>query len=183
MSIKKLSQRAGLIVLMSISSVAVFFSISQAQTPPMTDEQITRIRTNCLSAKNTLRQLSASDALLRVNRGQLYLSMSSKLMLPFNGRVVGNNFSAKDLIAATNNYSNTLTAFQTDYKRYEQEMTKVLHIDCSKEPVSFYDSVAAARVIRHQVHADVIQLHTYIEEYRAHIDMFNTNFSSNKAGN
>lgn len=182
MSVKKIIQRLAFVTLMSLSTVAIFFSVTSAQTPPMTEEQISRIRNNCINAKNTLNQLHASDALLRVNRGQLYLSMSTKLMTVFNSRVESNRYSAKDLIAATNNYGTALTTFQSDYKIYEQEMSKALRIDCSKEPVAFYDSVAAARTMRAQVHADVIRLHTYIDEYRAHVDTFNTTFSADRTG-
>lgn len=180
MSIKKITQNLILVALLSVSSVAIFFSISQAQTPPMTEEQIARIRSNCVSAKNSLAQLHTSDGLLRVNRGQLYLSLSSKLMAPFDSRLAGNRFDAKAFVSVTNNYKTAFTTFYNDYIRYEQSLSAVLRIDCVKEPVAFYDGVADARNKRSQVHADVIQLHTYIDEYKVRVDAFDLNATANR---
>lgn len=183
MSIKKTTWLLGIVVLASVSFAGLAFSITKAQSPPMTDDQLTRIRTNCLSAKNTLNQLHASDGLLRVNRGQLYLSISTKLMAPFNNRVDSNHYDAKDLISVTTNYSTTLSTFRNDYITYEQELSSALRIDCSKEPVAFYDAVALSRTQRAQVHADIVQLHGYIDDYMNRFDAFNTNFANTRGGN
>jgi hypothetical protein len=183
MSIKKITWLLGIVVLASMSFAGLVYTSTQAQSPPMSDEQLARIRTNCLSTKNTLNQLHASDGLLRVNRGQLYLSISTKLMAPFNNRVDSNHFDAKDLISVTNNYTTALSTFRNDYINYEQELSLALRIDCSKEPVAFYDAVALSRSQRAQVHADIIQLHSYIDDYMNRFDAFNTNFANTHKGN
>lgn len=148
-----------------------------AQDTPMTDAQITRIRSSCISAKTTLNQLHASDALLRVNRGQNYESMSTKLMSRFNNRVDSNRLDAATLMSVAKNYGTTFTAFRDDYKNYEVQLAATLKIDCSKEPVSFYDGVVLARTMRAQVHTDVVKLHQYINEYQTAFDLFQTNFN------
>ena len=151
------------ILLVAFSSYAVV----NAEGSSITDAQLTRIKTNCISAKNTLTQIHASDALLRVNRGQIYESMTTKLMSRFNSRVDSNHYDAKNLISVTQNYGTALTNFRNDYQSYEEQLSNALSIDCTKEPVSFYDSVASSRVKRTQVHVDVTILHQYINDYES----------------
>lgn len=149
-------------------------SVALAQSAPMTDAQITQIKTSCLSVKDTLAQLHANDALLRVNRGQMYESMATKLMTRFNNRVDSNHLNSKYLVAVTQDYRAALTIFRTDYQIYEESLSSALKIDCTKEPVSFYDAVADARTKRAQVHSDVIKLHQYIDQYKTAFDEFVT---------
>jgi len=53
------TQSLTLYLFMVIALTSVLFGIVSAQAAPMTDEQIGRIRTSCVSAKNTLNQLHA----------------------------------------------------------------------------------------------------------------------------
>ncbi len=170
-------------VFVAVLVPAMLLAHASAQSAPMTDEQINRIRTNCVSTKNTLTQLHASDALLRVNRGQIYLSMTTKLMSRFNARAESNRANAKDLVSVTETYGSALLNFQNDYKTYEEQLSSALKIDCSKEPVAFYDAVASARVKRAQVHNDVVTLHQYIDTYKLTFDAFATDFASNGGTN
>jgi hypothetical protein len=160
----------------AIILTGAIFSFTNAQSTPMTDAQIVRIRSNCISAKNTLTQLHASDALLRVNRGQIYESMTTKLMSRFNSRVDSNHYDVKDLLSITQSYGSALNNFRTDYQAYEEQLSGALSIDCTKEPVAFYDSVASSRTKRTQVHVDVVILHQYIDNYEAAYNDFATNF-------
>lgn len=159
------------------------FGVVSAQNSPMTDEQIGQIRTSCFSAKNTLNQLHASDALLRVNRGQIYESMSTKLMTRFNSRADSNHLDVKDLTAVAQDYSTALTTFREDYISYEVKLSSALNVDCLKEPVSFYDAVTAARTMRAQVHAEVIKLHQYIDDYKTAFNAFTVNFNKTDGTN
>lgn len=170
-----------LIVAALVSSV--LFGVASAQTTPMTDEQIGRIRVSCLSTKSTLNRLHANDALLRVNRGQIYESMSTKLMTQFNNRATNNHFDTKSLSAVTQSYGTALAEFRIDYMSYEVQLANAINIDCTKEPVSFYDAVALAKTNRAQVHADVVKLHQYIDEYNAAFDVFTAAFSKNNGAN
>ncbi len=160
-----------------LGSVVLLSSVS-AQNTPVTDAQVERIKSSCLSAKNTLNQLRASDALLRVNRGQLYVSMTTKLMTRFNTRAESNGLNAKDLVAVTNSYNAAVNTFTADYKAYEEQLSSALRIDCTKEPVTFYDAVASARIKRAQVHTDVLAVHQLIDQYTSTFDAFSLNFSN-----
>lgn len=169
--------------LVAVAVPAILFAHASAQSTPMTEDQINRIRTNCISTKNTLTQLHASDALLRVNRGQIYLSMTTKLMSRFNARVSNNDANVKDLTTVTDSYGSALLSFQNDYKAYEEQLSSVLKIDCSKEPVAFYDAIAIARTKRAQVHNDVLSLHQYIDTYKTTFDTFVTQLDTNGGAN
>jgi len=149
---------------------------AQAQSAPLTADQIEHIRSNCTTIKSTLNQLHASDALLRVNRGQVYESMASKLMDPFNSRLSNNRLDAKATSVVTNSYRSALDTFRSDYKSYEEKLSSAIRIDCTSEPESFYTNIEQARVLRSKVHDDVIKLHRSIDDYRTAVGDFLLNF-------
>lgn len=132
----------------------------------MIEEHIARIRSNCVEAQSTLNRLHTSDALLRVNRGQLYELISTKLMAPFNSRVALNRLDGTELTAAAVNYERELIAFRANYKLYEESMSRALKINCVNQPVAFYDNVGDARSKRKAVHASTVKLNDLIEKYR-----------------
>lgn len=154
-----------------------FFIITKAQsTNTISDSQIKLIKTNCVSTKDTLNRIHASDALLRVNMGQIYESISTKLMDGFNGRVVGNNLNGINLISISSEYGQTLDKFRADYINYEEKMSTAMSIDCNKQPVSFYDAIASARTHRKQVGSDVKELNQLIKEYKQAVDKIEKDF-------
>ncbi len=142
----------------------------------LTDEQKQRISTNCVSIKNSLSQLHASDALLRVNRGQMYESMATKLMDRFNTRLSGNNLDAKAMTGVTSSYRSTLASFRTHYISYEQKLSETMRIDCTKEPSAFHSAVLTTRELRTKVHEDVTKLHDLIDDYRSSVGDFLLNY-------
>lgn len=144
---------------------AILFGTTHAQSATLSDAQISRIRSSCVNVENTLTQLHASDALLRVNRGQIYESMSTKLMLRFNDRASSNHYDISDLLSVTQNYGAALTTFRTDYVTYEQQLATAIATNCTKQPQAFYDAISLARTLRSQVHADVSKLNEYISDY------------------
>lgn len=166
----------GCLATIIIVSVVTFFAVS-AQNPALTDQQIEQISGNCLSTKNTLTQLHASDALLRVNRGQIYESMYTKLMERFNARATANKLDSDDLSDVAQQYNLTLDAFRLDYQVYEEQLAKTLDIDCTKQPTQFYDSVILARSKRDQVHTEVLKLNQYIDQYQLALDQFEQTYN------
>jgi hypothetical protein len=147
---------------------------------PMTEAQIQRIKSNCVEAQSTLYQLHASDALLRVNRGQLYESMSTKLMEPFDSWLTVNSINASDLVSVAADYNNKLTEFRTNYQQYEEAMSKTLEINCTNQPVAFYDSVADTREKRGKVHESTLDLHKLIGDYKKAFDKFSGDFKEDE---
>lgn len=144
--------------------------VKAEETPLMTEAQIARIRSNCVEAQSTLNQLHTSDALLRVNQGQLYELVSTKLMAPFNARAALNKMDVASLINVLNDYDRELASFRVNYKLYEEAMSRTLKINCTNQPVAFYDSVSETRTKRKLVHTNVVNLKTNIQEYRTEFD-------------
>lgn len=154
----------------------VLFARVSAEDSRMNDQHIENIRSNCVTAKNTLTQLHASDALLRVNMGQLYELMTTKLMDRFNSRLSNNNYDNSSLTAVTSAYNQKLDAFRNDYKDYEVQLAVALKIDCLNQPVSFYDAVAASREKRTQVHVDVARLNQFLNDYKTAMNAFENDY-------
>ena len=179
----KISRSLLVICLIAVATLGgAYWSRVSAQDQPMTDQQIQLIRTNCVSAKNTLNQLHASDALLRVNMGQTYESMSTKLMDSFNGRVSNNHFNSSNLVSAMGTYNSTLDVFRTDYITYEVKLSSTLNINCLNQPVSFYDAVASSRTLRDKVHLDIVKLNQYIDQYQSAVTLFENDYTSATQG-
>ena len=159
-----------------------FVKDTSAQTE-LSDEQVKRISDNCLSIKSTLNQLRTSDALLRVNRGQLYEAVAAKLMNNFNSRVSSNSRDAKGLTLTTSNYQTALTTFRDDYKAYAQQLSDAIRIDCDDQPVQLHEAILNAREKRTKVHGDVVRLNQYIDDYRSGVNDFIINFERTSGTN
>lgn len=152
-----------------------------AQSTTMTEAHIERIKANCIDAQVSLTQLHTSDALLRVNRGRMYESIATKLIVPFNSRVTSNQLDGKSLIDIYTTYEKHLAEFRSNYQSYEQSMSETLRINCQNQPVSFYDKVNATSELRKKVHTSVGALHKAINDYKVAFDAFAKKFEENNS--
>ena len=169
--------RARLVVPVMIAATVVsIFSLQNTSAVELSDEQKQRIQSNCLSIKGSLDQLHVSDGLLRVNRGQVYELVGTKLMNNFNGRLSNNGLDNKGLVVVANQYQTALTTFRSDYLVYERQLSATLKIDCTKDPVGFHNALESARTKRATVHADVNKMNQYIDDYRSAVNDFMLNF-------
>lgn len=171
----KIRVRLVLIAIVTASLVSVF-ALKPIYAEELSPDQSSRIQANCLSIKGSLNQLHASDALLRVNRGQIYESVGTKLMNSFNSRLSNNGLDNKGLVSVANEYQTALTTFRTDYQQYEQQLSATIKIDCTKEPAAFHNALEDARTKRSKVHDDVLHLNQYIDDYRSAVSDFMLNF-------
>jgi len=169
-----------LFILVGATAIAVLLGVSaqtaHAQSTQLTGEQIEKIRSNCTSIKSTLNQLHASDALLRVNRGQVYESMASKLMSPFNSRLSSNRLDSKAPSAVTDTYRSSLDTFRNNYREYEVKLSSAIRINCIDQPEQFHTTIQEARILRSKVHDDVLKLHRNIDDYRTAVGDFQLNY-------
>ena len=76
---------------------------------------IDAIKANCQDIRGNLSRLHYSDAILRVNTGQAYNDISSRLMARMNGRLAVNKIDAADLVYLTSRFVKGLSLF---YYRY-----------------------------------------------------------------
>lgn len=149
---------------------------TSAQNAPLTDGEKALVRKNCQNVKTTLDRLHASDALLRVNRGQVYETMSTRLMEPFNSRLGNNRLDNKAMVTVAGSYRSTLDKFRSDYRIYEEKLSSTIKIDCQVNPEGFHFSLESAREARKKVHQSVIRLHRLVDDYRLSVDDFMMNY-------
>lgn len=150
---------------------------THAQESTMTDEHIARIKSNCQGALGTLGRIHANDAPMYINRNQTYFSISDKLMARLNSRLTLNRYDATDLVKTASDYNMALNKFRSAYKQYDDSMSDLVHIDCTRQPVGFYDKVTETRLLRGQVNTLVQQLQMLIDQYEQQVEVFKTQHS------
>jgi hypothetical protein len=180
---ERMKKRLFMMIGLTLASIVLpFASVSAQQTPGMSDEMtdthIQRIQANCGDALRTIQQLHTNDAPLRVDRGQVFDSISTKLMARLNGRLVLNKLDGSSLVKITAQYDKTLGDFRKNYKQYDDQMSIVLTINCTKQPVTFYDNVGKARDLRTKLHANVVSLNHLVGDYEKAFDVFRSQFKS-----
>ncbi len=171
-----MKQFSRLCILIAAAIVMVAAVPVHAQSSTLNDDQRDRITANCLTIKNTLSQLRASDALLRVNRGQVYEAMKTRIMDRFNARLSNNGLDSRGLSSLAKTYDDRLTIFRTHYDEYARQLDSAIRIDCARDPDGFHLAIANARSKRTVIHEDVKRLHVLIDDYRSSVIDFKTNF-------
>jgi hypothetical protein len=170
---------------MNISKKSVVFSLIlsvffgfviivsvRAQSSSITQTQSELIVANCTTLKATLNQLHSNDALLRVNAGQTYESILTKLMKRFNERANSSNMVVGDLEAATADFEALLNIFRTNYVAYEQQLSATININCMLRPQAFYDYLALTRERRNALHSSVQELNLAMDYYIETLNKF-----------
>ncbi len=168
-----------LLVALSFFAVLLFGAVaSQAvhAQSALSEQHLQRIRQNCVTAQTALNQLHASDALLRVNRGQLYENISTKLMAPLNSRIALNRHEGLKLAATTLEYDRQTDVFRSSYKDYEESMSRLLQINCAEQPAEFYESVQETREKRQRLHEDTETLTMLLRAYKTEFEDFSSDF-------
>jgi hypothetical protein len=165
-----------ILAILGVCTAAIFASQAAHAQGALSDDEIEHIRQNCVNAQTTLGRIHASDALLRVNRGQLYELISTKLMAPLNSRIALGRFEGLKLAATTIEYDREREVFTTSYKEYDDAISHTLKIDCKEKPIEFYQSLQTAREKRQKVHQDTEALTALLEAYRAEFESFANDF-------
>lgn len=166
-----------------ITALAVVFygstaSVQANEQPALGDAHKKRIVTNCTSATSSLRQLHRSDASLRVNRGQMYEYIGTKLMAHLNSRLAVNRLDGGKLIDEAARYDKMLTNFRAAYRTYEQQLSAVLRIDCKQQPEAFYYGVTDVRRKRADVYEQTTNLNRIIDDYYEGFKKFSTEYTT-----
>jgi len=158
-----------------VAAIAVVLSGPMVRAEDMasyslTDAQISQVRTRCVEVQATLTRIRANDGLRRVNLGQQYETIATRLMAPMNSRVALNKFDGVELTKATVAFNAQLDVFRERYRLYEQDITHVIDMHCQDQPVSFYDAVLKARTERAAVRESVDQLNALLAEYNVRFE-------------
>ena len=147
-----------------------------ATQPPMTDAMLAHIRETCSSVQANLNRLHASDALLRVNQGQVLLAISNRLMSPLNSRIAINQLDGGKMTSITSTYVTQFDAFSVAYQQYEEAMTRTMQTDCTKQPAAFYTALVDARTKRTAVHDRMVDLRKSLTDYETEFTTFSAGF-------
>jgi len=156
------------ILLSSLIAVLILAPVANAaEAIELTPEKTAVIKANCVSSQVTLQQIKYSDAASRVNRGQSYERLMSRLILPMNSRAAANGFSssAANLASITTRYQQALSSFKKHYEDYDDALSATLRTKCQTKPADFYKNLVEARKQRASLSGDVSELAQLTENY------------------
>jgi len=131
---------------------------------------IDAIKANCQDIRGNLSRLHHSDAILRVNTGQAYNDLSSRLMARMNGRLAVNKIDASDLVSLTSRFEKGRSLFSSRYNEYESALAALLKIDCKNQPTDFYAQLNIVRDARLKLSSSVRELNDIIAEYGTKVE-------------
>jgi hypothetical protein len=160
------------IITVALISVLLIVRDTGAQTtgegqlkPGVNGSLFQNVAIDCLDVKFKLTKVHEEDGLQRVNAGQLYEAVSTKLMARLGSRIVQNRLDGAELIKKASEYEIALNNFRTDYRMYEVAMSSLIKSDCSTQPMIFYNSLQNVRDLRSKVNTDTKQLTRITKEY------------------
>lgn len=166
--------------LIAIGSVFVFLTQSTGAVTEITPEKIEQIKTHCTQNQASLNRLHQTDAFLRTNRGELYRTIADKLMVPLNRRLASHQLDAGQLLGITAKLNDEYRIFFNAYTQYDNAMTKLLAINCSREPVAFYTALVDAREKRAELSDSNQKIQEHVRTYGTEFGEFKKNFEANK---
>jgi hypothetical protein len=159
-------KRLSLVLLVALfGSVGLVTQHAWAADTP-TDSQLVQIRTRCNEIQATLSRVHANDALVRVNRGQLYERLSTKLAVPLNSRIALNRLDGSSLLSVMSRYDVHLNEFRVLYQSYEEQLSNTMRTNCVNQPAKFYESLESARMKRQAVRESTQRLNADIADYK-----------------
>lgn len=148
-------------------SLAFSHAVSAVENVPLAPEKLDEIKATCVGAQVILQKIQYNDAANRVNRGQTYESLVTRMMIPMNGRsaVNGLSSSAATLAGITTRYQQKLDDFKDDYENYDDALTATLRVKCQQKPADFYNNLVEARKQRSGLAQDIAELDQLVGEY------------------
>lgn len=171
---------------MKLRSLSSFFAVAlvafssplvSAEAQTLSDKQIDVIRQNCTQAQQILLRLQRNEAAARVNRGRGYES-ALRLMASFNSRVALNKLNAPKLTDITSQVETKFDEFRSHYIAYDDQLTSVLKLKCSAQPVTFYDELTLARDDRTKVAKDIQAIDNLLDQYQGAVSELKTSLTS-----
>ncbi len=157
--------------LLAVVFVFVLGQTAFAQPAYLTPEKQALVVQTCVSAQTVLQKIQHNDAATRVNRGESYETLVSRLMTPLNTRATSNGYnnSAPLLINTTSKFQQALDNFKKDYENYDNAASSALKTKCKEKPAIFYGYLEDARTQRQTVANDVTNLSSLINDYKTNV--------------
>lgn len=141
------------------------------QNEAVDEARLEKIQQNCIAAQVALGQVQHSDIAVRINRGQAYDNMLTRLMAPFNAQAALDRLDvAPELAQTTNEFEEVFDGFKQEYAQYERALSQVTRMKCQDQPQTFYDNLTTVRELRAGLQEDVVLLQDLAKEYLTHVD-------------
>lgn len=163
--------------------LGALFLVPQQQASAVTTiapEVIERIKSRCVENQAALNRLHQTDAFLRNDRGNVYRTISDKLMVPLNRRIASNQLDGGALLTITSDYNAEYNRFYRAYIDYDNALAAVLDIDCGREPVAFYTALLDAREKRNKLSESNAKIKEHIRGYGVAFSGFKTNHTKDE---
>lgn len=165
-----------IVALLAVPLVSVSVVRAQEASPMISQEKITKIRDRCIENQAALNQLHQTDLFLRNNRGELYQTISEKLMVPFSRRLAANQLDGGVFLDLSASFRTEYITFNRAFIDYDNALTKVLAVDCTREPVAFYNELLNAREKRQVLSTSNQALMDIIRRYSTAFSDYRTQF-------
>ena len=153
------------VVAVAVSVAALAGVYAQAQGIELSDKHRKHIQANCQTVRSTMSRLHANDGPTYVNRNQTYFSISDKLIARFNGRLALSSYDMTQFARLARDYNAALSNFRIVYGRYDDAMSRLVKLDCQKQPEQFYNAAASARERRTELHEATAKINDMIQQY------------------
>lgn len=147
------------------------------------DSEITKaLRQNCSSVRVAVKNIHTNDALTRVNVGQRYNSISTKLMARLNGRLAINKLDSSKLVNITNNFESARLKFNSNYNDYDTAMTELQRASCLDNVADYYQKLIVARDARNRLSEDIKTMNDLLIRYREEVQAVKGSISGGQNG-
>lgn len=151
--------------------------LAQDMVPQTESTILDNLTSRCDEIHGSLRRLHTSDALLRVNVGQTYNSISARLMARLNSRLALNRIDSRELVEISGNFDQQRSEFSSNYNEYESSLSSLIKIDCKSKPAEFYAQLITTRDLRLRLAETVKSMNASISDYRTAVEKVRTELS------
>jgi hypothetical protein len=128
--------------------------------------RLSAIQQRCTVLQTSLDQLQRRDLVARTNRGREYENVNRQAEALIQ-RLHNNNLTSSTLDTPLADFKTTIANFRDAYVRYDDSMTALRQIDCSRHPSDFAQSLEQARVLRAAVGVEVTKGEKSLGQFRA----------------
>jgi hypothetical protein len=154
-----------LALVIAAGTVATVSALNMSETTEQS------IRDNCAEMQAQIRRLQIADANVRVALGRSYDRVSLELMTNFIKRAETDGRNVDELTHLSNEFIRFARFFRETYIQYDNEVRRVLQIDCTVRPVEFYAGVNRLRGLRGGVRSNADRLIRITEQFREEVEM------------
>lgn len=124
------------------------------------------VEMDCMAVRVKLSKIHENDSLMRVNTGQAYGMITSRLMSRLHAKIVEQRLDGGELVKKTAEFESQLGEFRSHYQEYEAALSELLKKDCGSQQQLFYAMLREVRAKRDVVYEDTKQLEKCIHEYK-----------------